>query len=224
MSVETITPRTKRAAANDAPPASLWEAFAAAQEQFGPLIKNKVGAHKASYAPLDSVLEMVRPILNEHGIALTQPTAIADGILVVKTVLVHKSSKETHECDYPAGPLTLQHQQLGAGVTYARRYSLLSILGVFPENEDDDGEKAGAAGGERSPSHPQPRQQPTIRAAAQPFIDKALEEIRAAAGDLDAVYEAYAAVQAKPGWKQLSIPEREAISSVASRLLKDAAP
>lgn len=169
MTVAEIAPKRAKPAspANDTP-GSLWESFALAQEQFGPLIKNKVGAHKASYAPLDGVLEMVRPILNDNGLVLTQPTLIEDGVLIVKTLLVHKTSKEMHECNYPAGPLTLQHQQLGAGVTYARRYSLLSILGVFPENEDDDGEKAGAAGGERTPLRdPPPRQQQTNASQAK---------------------------------------------------------
>jgi hypothetical protein len=140
-----------------APTATLWEALTHAQEQFGPLIKNTKGA-RGKYAPLDAVLDMVRGPLNDNGIFLTQPTCIEGETLMVRTVLVHQGSGETHECAYPAGLTSLQHQQLGAGVTYARRYSLLSLLGVFPENEDDDGEKAGPAGGARSPV-PLPRQQ-----------------------------------------------------------------
>lgn len=134
--------------------ASLWEAFTAAQQEFRAIVKDTQG-QRGKYAPLDSVLDQVRPILNKHGLALTQPTFVDGDTLFVRTVIVHKTTGETHESVYPAGLLTLQHQQLGAGVTYARRYSLLSLAGVFPENEDDDGEKAGAAGGGRTP----PRQQ-----------------------------------------------------------------
>lgn len=215
MTVADIKQRAKPATPANDTPGSLWESFALAQEQFGPLIKNKVGAHKASYAPLDGVLEMVRPILNDNGLVLTQPTLIEDGVLIVKTLLVHKTSKEMHECTYPAGPLTLQHQQLGAGVTYARRYSLLSILGVFPENEDDDGEKAGAAGGERHPSRdPQTRQQqatPQVRPQARKFVDKACADIEAAGGDVDAVWATFDEIKARPGWEQLSASERQVI-------------
>lgn len=161
MTVEKIEPRTKRTvAAND--PSTLWEAFALAQERFGPIMKDTRGA-RGKYAPLDAVLEMARPILNECGLILTQPTQVDGDTLFVHTTLVHKATGEAHKCSYPAGALALQHQQLGAGVTYARRYSLLSILGVFPENEDDDGERAGAAGG----SHPPPRQPQTNASQAK---------------------------------------------------------
>lgn len=196
---------------------TLWAAFAAAQAEFGPIIKSAKGAHKASYAPLDAVLEAVRPVLNKHGLALTQATFVADGVLFVRSSVVHIASGDAHHADYPAGLFSLQHQQLGAGVTYARRYSLLSLLGVFPENEDDDGEKAGPAGGERTPARdPQPRQQPSIRAAAKPFIEKATAELKEAAGDLDAVLVALDAIKARPGWQQLNDAERAAISAVAS--------
>lgn len=161
MSVEAID-RPKRNGKAEAPQtpehATLWEAFAAAQSEFGPIIKGTQG-QRGKYAPLDAVLDTVRPILNRHGLALTQATFVADGTLFVRSSVVHIITGERHDAEYPAGGFALQHQQLGAGVTYARRYSLLSLLGVFPENEDDDGEKAGAAGGERSPqSSPAPRQ------------------------------------------------------------------
>lgn len=159
MAAETATPlaRTKaQPPANDAPPSTLWAAFAKAQAGFGAIVKSATGASATQkYAPLDAVLEIVRPVLNANGLALTQPVEIDGDTLVVRTLLIHTETGETHECRYPAGAITLQHQSLGAGVTYARRYSLLSILGVFPANEDDDGESAGPAGGDRPRSRPQ---------------------------------------------------------------------
>lgn len=213
MTVENL-PRAKRAAAE---PATLWEAFAQAQERFGPIVKDTKGA-RSKYAALDAILDMARPILNECGLILSQPTTVEGDTLFVHTTLIHKATGEMHSCNYPAGAISQQHQLLGAGVTYARRYSLLSILGVFPENEDDDGEKAGAAGGV-NPASPPPRQQhSTIRAAAQPFIDKAKGEIAAAEGDVDAALEAFEAIKARPGWKQLTTIEQTAIRNAMPEL------
>lgn len=207
---------TKRGKQSTAPD-TLWEAFALAQEKFGPIMKDTKGA-RGKYAPLDAVLEMARPILNECGLVLTQPTRVDGDTLFVHTAVVHKSSGEMHECSYPAGLLTLQHQQLGAGVTYARRYSLLSILGVFPENEDDDGEKAGAAGGERHPPRdPQPRQQQTNASQAKKadVWPRFVEKLRSFT-DLDELERWWssastqAAVDAMPGqWPEQAHEEYE---------------
>lgn len=203
--------KSRKPAANDTPPhATLWEAFAAAQAEFGPIIKSTKGA-RGNYAPLDSVLEAVRPIINKHALALTQATFVSDGTLFVRSSIVHTPTGEHHDAEYPAGLFTLQHQQLGAGVTYARRYSLLSLLGVFPENEDDDGEKAGAAG-------PPPRQQPTQNASQAKKADvwpRFVEKLRSFT-DLDDLERWWssastqAAVDAMPGtWPEQAHEEYE---------------
>lgn len=156
---------------------TMWEAFAAAQEEFGPVVKGKQGA-RGKYAPLDAVLDAVRPVLHKHGFALTQPTRIDGETLIVSTRIVWRKTGDAHDCDYPAGSVTLQHQQLGAGVTYARRYALLALLGVFPEDEDDDGEKAGSAGARRAqreekPQEPTPQQLEEFAANAASALNRA---------------------------------------------------
>jgi hypothetical protein len=206
--VETIErPKRKQTDAD-----TLWAAFAAAQERFGPIMKATKGA-RGKYAPLDVVLEMARPILNECGLVLTQPTQVEGDTLFVHTTLVHKATGEAHACSYPAGVITQQHQLLGAGVTYARRYSLLSILAVFPENEDDDGERAGAAGG----SSPPPRQQQTNASQAKKadVWPRFVEKLRAFE-DLDELERWWssastqAAVDAMPGqWPEQAAEEYE---------------
>ena len=209
MTVEPIT-KPRKPASDPTNGATLWEAFAAAQAEFGPIIKNTKGA-RGNYAPLDAVLEAVRPVLNKHGLALPQATFVADGTLFVRCSVVHVTTGETHSAEYPAGLLALQHQQLGAGVTYARRYSLLSILGVFPENEDDDGEKAGSVGPPR-----QEPQRPSAHAARKTDMwPRFVEKVRGFT-DLDEL-EAWwssastqAAVDAMPGtWPEQAHEEYE---------------
>lgn len=127
---------------------TLWRALCAAQADFTAPKRDKAGA-RSKYAPLDSVMDAVRPVLNRHGLVLSQPTHVEGETLYVETRITHAGSGDSVSGVYPAGLITLQHQQLGSGVTYAKRYGLLSLLGVAPEDEDDDGEKAGAAGGRR---------------------------------------------------------------------------
>lgn len=124
---------------------SLWSALLNAQAAFKPILKAAQG-QRSKYATLDAVLAAVLPDLHARQLVISQVTEIDGDTLIVRSMLVHTPSGEIHQCVYPAGAIASQHQALGAGVTYARRYSLLGLLGVCPEHEDDDGEKAGAAG------------------------------------------------------------------------------
>ena len=130
---------------------SLTAALIAAQLEFGPVEKTTTGA-RAKYAPLDAVIDTVRPVLNRHGVAIVQMTSVQEDMLVVLTVLRHTSGEEITGV-YPVCQLGKAPQDTGSALTYARRYALLGMCGVHPTDEDDDGEKgAGAAG--RAPPPP----------------------------------------------------------------------
>lgn len=103
----------------------------------------------------------------------------------------------------------------------AYKYMAMQTFCIPTEGDNDADasthEVVPTAGGERTPARdPQPRQQPSIRAAAKPFIEKATAELKEAAGDLDAVLVALDAIKARPGWQQLNDAERAAIFAVAS--------
>jgi hypothetical protein len=98
--------------------------------------------------------------------------------------------------------LSAQHQTLGSGVTYARRYALMSLLALAPE--DDDGASAGAAGTKsqaRPPSKPAtapgPRSDhtpsPDGRGPERDLIEQALARIAVAdtAEELKAVGDSF---------------------------------
>ena len=77
------------------------------------------------------------PVLSAHGIALIQPTRFRDGITVVETYLIHGESGEYLGCEYPVVPSKADPQGLGSALTYARRYSLCSLLGIAADDDDD---------------------------------------------------------------------------------------
>lgn len=132
---------------------TLILAFVAAQVEFEPVIKTATNPHlRAKYATLDSVLAGVVPALNRHGLLLIQPPRMVDGenLLVVDTTIIHAATGEKMVCTYPVAQMGGSHQSMGAALTYARRYSLTALLGVFPE-EDDDGQTAGDTGKREAP-------------------------------------------------------------------------
>tara|TARA_R110000824_G_scaffold91379_5_gene222441 strand:- start:7846 stop:8592 length:747 start_codon:yes stop_codon:yes gene_type:complete len=118
----------------------ISKALLKAQGEFLP-IEKKTEAFKYKYAPLDNVLDCIRPALSKYGILITQPCEIEDGTPVQKTVLFHTDSGEsivsTMELQCTSGA-----QDRGSEVTYLRRYTLINAAGVFPVDEDDDGKLA----------------------------------------------------------------------------------
>lgn len=117
--------------------ASLYAAFCAAQSDFGEIVKTTKGA-RGKYAPLDAVLSAIVPALNRNGLVLCQPTRIVNGAIMVETRIIHAATGEFISCDYPVADIGKPHQETGAALSYAKRYSVLSLCGVAPENEDDD--------------------------------------------------------------------------------------
>jgi len=100
------------------------------------IVKGKTNPHfKSSYANLNEVMEKVKPVLNEMGIVIIQ-TPEADGL---RTTLFDTEDDTKIESFLPFVELGTA-QKLGSNLTYNRRYSLVTMLGL--EDEDDDGNKA----------------------------------------------------------------------------------
>lgn len=121
----------------------LAEALKVAQaEMKNPHFDAKNPHFGSSYASLVSVREAVIPVLNKHGLSVTQfpkchPERAYAGCV---SRLMHSSGEWIEEeCLLPMGKETAHGA--GSAITYARRYSLQSIAGVVAD-EDDDGNAA----------------------------------------------------------------------------------
>jgi len=123
---------------------SIAVALAAAQAKMGKALKSASNPHfKSKYADLASVVDACMPSLNEHGIAVIQPTTDDDAGRYVETILIHGESGEELRCRVPLIVAKNDMQGYGSAVTYARRYGLMSMAGIAPE--DDDGYAAAQA-------------------------------------------------------------------------------
>jgi hypothetical protein len=115
-------------------------ALAKAQGQMEGAAKGKINpAFKSKYADLASVLEAAREPLSVNGLAVVQLTQKTPDGLVLITKLVH-SSGQWFSGEYPINPVKNDPQGFGSSTTYARRYALMAMVGIAPE--DDDGEAA----------------------------------------------------------------------------------
>lgn len=116
----------------------ISEALAKAQLKIEGAVKDSANPfYKSKYADLSTVWDACHVHLNGEGIAIVQSNGNADGGVQVTTMLSHSSGewiKDTLTL-YPKDTLP---QSAGSAITYGRRYSLASMTGVCPV--DDDGE------------------------------------------------------------------------------------
>lgn len=96
---------------------------------------------KSDYATLASVWAACRDHLGKNGLSVVQMPQLEGERLFLDTWLVHKSG-EWMKSRYPVNPSKNDPQGIGSAVTYARRYSLAAMVGVYSADEDDDGEAA----------------------------------------------------------------------------------
>lgn len=104
------------------------------------------GSRTYKYLNLATLLKNIKPIFEKHDIAFSQKVTFdgpGDGRQILGTVetIIFDDTDQMTVCEYPFF-VTGDPQQVGSAITYARRYSLTTILGIFPDKEDDDGRYA----------------------------------------------------------------------------------
>ena len=124
--------------------ASFAEALLAAQEEMPAIEPDKTNPHfKSKFVSLGNLLSKVRPVLNRHGLVLTQAPALEDGKFVLRTTITHVSGESMSD-SAPLNPTKDDPQGQGSAITYMRRYALSSALAIA-DQEDDDGNAATAS-------------------------------------------------------------------------------
>ncbi len=116
---------------------NILKAIVAVRRECGAIARDATNPHfKSTYATLNAILEAVEPVLEKHGVMLMQ--------------VVHGKELRTHLCMIDGSDSIEQSiyplvdspdpQKFASSVTYARRYSIVTLLGLM--TEDDDGNKA----------------------------------------------------------------------------------
>lgn len=108
-------------------------------------------AFRSKYADLASVWDAIREPLSKHGLSVVQlPCQAPDGHVGLVTMLLHESGESISQVFYMPVKDRTNAQAVGSALTYARRYSLMAVCGIAPEDDDGNG-----ASGQRGQSAPQ---------------------------------------------------------------------
>ena len=116
----------------------LAEALAKAQAGFTTVIKSKTAKGEKfsyKYADLADVLEMVVPALSKQGIAFTQPLR-REGDKTFVITRIQLGDEFLEDAGLPI-PSQVRPQELGTYLTYYRRYSVSTFLGISTDEDTD---------------------------------------------------------------------------------------
>lgn len=149
-----------------------------------------------NYADLSSVLSLLRPLLQKNGLSIAQPVSGDAGSISITTMLLHSSGQyisSTVAINIDVSNKKMNSlQAAGSTITYLRRYSLMSLIGLAATDDD------GKSGGEHIDSE---RKELVIMVNAHSLDDGPAVEI---------IQKAFAHYGARNA-EQLTIPQLQAI-------------
>jgi len=144
------------------------------KKEMGKIYKDSTNPFfKSNYLSLNGLIEHCEPLLQKNNLILLQP--ITDGCVVTKIIDVESAEHIESSIQLP----TIQDpQKLGSAITYYRRYTLQSLLGL--QAEDDDGNSVA--------KQPQPKKEDKDRKPA--FKEGGFEYLTAKATPMEHIEKA----------------------------------
>lgn len=102
---------------------------------------------RSTYAPLEDIHKVVKPILATHGFAMRHRTEWPrEGIIRIVGILSHESGhseESAFEAPMDKSEYRTDVQSMGSTVSYGRRYTTLDLLNISTRKQDNDGQSAG---------------------------------------------------------------------------------
>lgn len=127
------------------------------------IVSKRTGsAYSYNYAPIDTIANVIGPILAKHGLSYAFKTQFEGGgssTVVNVTCIAYHVAGHAEETQFkvPIDPLASmsEPQKVAAASTFARRYALCSAFGIVTGEDDNDGS---GFDDDRDYSQDQPRQ------------------------------------------------------------------
>lgn len=163
--------------------ANIASALAKAQAEIKPPIKNRTvdfthqgKRTKYSYADLADVIEAIKLPLSKNQLSVIHQLGYQEDHYGLTTTLMHASG-ESLDTWYPLpdpGKQQIRAQEFGSALTYARRYSLSSLVGIASEDDDDGQSAAPTPEPKAKPKNQAPSSQQSPQTYPQDEFDQAM--------------------------------------------------
>ena len=118
----------------------LYKALSAFQNEV-PTIHKGTKGYGYSYADLPTIFNVINPLLDKHGLGVTQLLNSDDIGDSIKTIVFHSESGQTLESNTRIPKITMKgmndYQAFGSGCTYYRRYAISNILRLVTDVDAD---------------------------------------------------------------------------------------
>ena len=102
------------------------------QQEIGAISKDASNPfYKSKYFDINSLINQLNPLLKKHNVLLSQPTRGKKVFTILKCV-----ESETSDMAWLKLPEINDPQKLGSAITYYRRYTLASLLGLQAVDDD----------------------------------------------------------------------------------------
>jgi hypothetical protein len=115
----------------------LAKALAIVQGKLEHAKKDSTNPHfKSKYADLASIWEACRELLTENELAVVQTNSPSENGITVVTTLMHSSGQWINGSIYLPSDRSGGPQGYGSAMTYARRYALAAMVGIYQDDDD----------------------------------------------------------------------------------------
>jgi hypothetical protein len=106
------------------------------QCDFPPIVKSRTNPHyKSKYADLETINDVIKPVLRQNGLCIVQYTALTDNNRTSLCTTLYHESGECLESWWLLPDVT-DPQKIGSALTYYRRYAICAMLNLSAEDDD----------------------------------------------------------------------------------------
>lgn len=107
-----------------------------------PSIAERGQGHNIKYATLEDIIDVVRPIMNKYGFAVSFEVDNKSNFMTVTGVLMHRaghSMRTSMTLPFDNSGSKNAVQAIGSSVSYGKRYVICAMLNIATRKEDDNG-------------------------------------------------------------------------------------